>query len=253
MRRRRTRRELLGLLTGSLLWTGCDSAADETVESVEMLVGLDLTGSLAKKGYHRKTEFDRGLGLLEKLVDRFPAESRLSVTAIAQDSLNRPWPLLSGASPSSRRRYRNGRDPMNPWRRKIKAAIKELRLIKPEYGETNLFGFLAYAADFYGGSGQKRKTLVLVTDMRASVYLNLEKKATIDVEESLRDARDQGLIANLAGVEVYCLWLHGGLKGEDVPPLYWKSLKEFWEAFFEESGATVRKFSMTWDVEEVFE
>ena len=252
MRIRRTRRELLALL-GPLFWAGCDSAPAQPVQSVEVLVGLDLTGSLAgKKGYHGKTEFDRGLAALEKLPDRFPADSQLTITTITQDSLNQPWPLLSEASPSGRRRYQYSKDPLKSWRRRIKTAIKKLRLLKPEYGETNLFGFLVYAGDFFGGSGQKRKALILVSDMRASMYLNLERETAIDVEKDLQEAKDRGLMANLEGVEVYCLWLHGGLKGEDVPPLYWNSLREFWEAYFEQCGATVKKFSMAWDVKEVF-
>ena len=84
----------------------------------------------------------------------------------------------------------------------MKTSLKKVRLLKPKYGETNLFGFLVYASDFLQGSQQERKVLVLISDMRPSMHLNLEAEATIDVEKSLQEARDRGLMTDLAGVEV---------------------------------------------------
>ena len=245
MENRLTRRSMIGLVTGLPFSLSCDAPTQPAaqVAPANVLVGLDPTGSLAPEGYSGRTEFDRGVAALEELVDKFPAASQLTIAAITQQSLSRPWQLLSARSPKSVRRYR---DALKPWKNRVKATVKQLGLLK---GETDLFGFLIYAQDFFRVS-HHRKVLVLISDLRASVTLNLEDQAEVERElaSDLRRTKDLQLLADLTGIRIHCLWLHGG----DRTPRYWALLRDYWHRYFQESRGDLRQLSMEWNLEEIF-
>ena len=55
----------------------------------------------------------------------------------------------------------------------------------------------------------------------------------------MKRLRDLALIPSLDGVRVWCLGVHTAMKDA----AYWRSLRDFWAAFFEESKAKLITFS----------
>jgi hypothetical protein len=73
---------------------------------------------------------------------------------------------------------------------------------------------------------------------------DIETPKVIPVAEALKAVESKHAFADLRGIEVYCLGVHA--VGKDTE--YWRSLREFWAAYFSRSGGTLKRFSMERDL-----
>ncbi len=101
------------------------------------------------------------------------------------------------------------------------------------------------AGEAFRESPKTRNALWIFGDMRQSAPpVDIEHALTVPSAAALRTAEHANLIADLSGVDVYVLGVHGA--GRSVH--YWQSLRDFWATYFEKCHANLREFSMMRDV-----
>ncbi len=64
-------------------------------EKLNLVVAVDLTASESVKGHDGKSQFDKNMTAVERLLGSVPAGSKVSVIGITEDSFGRPYILLS--------------------------------------------------------------------------------------------------------------------------------------------------------------
>jgi len=99
---------------------------------------------------------------------------------------------------------------------------------------TDIFGALNLSSNLFAKYDRNKK-LILFSDMRQYAHdVDLETPKVINVDAALKQVAVKGFIAQLEGVKVWCLGVHSAGK----TPAYWKSLKEFWIGYFNQSKAS---------------
>ena len=208
--------------------------------SLQLVMALDLTQSVAGRGYDQETDYTKNVAAARQLLLLLPPGTKITVLAITDQSFSRPYILLSARIPRDK----------GPLLFEDRVAIArnrlgnelagKLRSVKPGFRETDVFGALVLAGDIFKDSGDGRRVLVLFSDMRqATRDLNLESPREVGVAEALRRARRQGLVADLQGIEIYVL----GADDAGKSVAYWTSLRDFWKAYFRQAGASLKSYS----------
>ncbi len=107
---------------------------------------------------------------------------------------------------------------------------------------TDILGALLLADQlFHELPSGRRNVLVIFSDMRQDTNdLNLETPRTLAVESSLTRTEARGMSADLGNVEVFVF----GVDNARKPVPYWKSLREFWLAYFRKAGARLSSYTV---------
>ena len=204
-----------------------------------VMVGLDLTQSMAQPGYDGRTELDRAWADLAGVIQTLPAGADFTIAAITDKSFSQPLVL-------STRRLPRDRGPLQ-FLDQVSAAksriLAEARNRAPglRFAQTDVLGFLVYASDALKNVQPRSKILVILSDMRQSTMdLDFDTPATIDIAAALRAVEQRRLVADLREVEVYV----GNVHATGKSPAYWEALRQFWSSYFKKSGANLRTFSM---------
>jgi hypothetical protein len=206
---------------------------------VEVVIALDLTQSVAGRGYDGKTDYEKNVDAACRLITQLPPGSQLTVFAITDKSFSQPYMLLRRELPTDKGPLQF-QDRIAIAKAQGAAELRKLALSSPRsFTHTDIFGALILAADILGQSN-RRKALVLFSDMRESTSdIDFERLKTISQRETLATAERHGLIARLQHVDLYVL----GVDGTGKPLNYWNSLRDFWEAYFRRAGADLKEYS----------
>lgn len=203
------------------------------------VIELDRTLSVAAQGYDGESEYEKDANGVCATIERAAPGSQITVLGITDQSFSRPDMLLNAAVPRSA-------GPLLFQNRIVLAKANLVRQFKrassgkPRFPQTDIFGALVLAADMLREGSGAPKTLIVFSDMRNSADgIDLERPSTVPIQEALRQAERQDLVAPLSGVDVYVL----GVDGEGKSVAYWQSLKHFWEAYFRKTGAVLREYS----------
>lgn len=181
----------------------------------------------------RESQFQKNLEAVPEIIKQAPPGSSIKIIGIT-DSFGNTSVLLERLLPEKPGTFR---EKLHKARRSLIEELSHLD-ISPEYSETDIFGAIFYAAmSLKGDSGEK--SLIILSDMRNSVLVNIENIPVIGGTEVQR-TESEGLIPDLAGVKVYALGVSPC--GKDLK--YWKSLEKFWMKYFEKTGAQLLYFSM---------
>ncbi len=217
------------------LWTHPASTADPW----NIVAALDLSQSEGVKGTDGRTPFERNVAAITRFLPTAPAGARITVIAIRKDSLADPYPLLSAEiSPDigyfGERLEEARAGLVRAWR--IRAGP-----LTPSESGTDILGALHLASElFIKGSAGYRNVLLLFSDMRnASPALNLEAPQSKSPTELLQRVEVQHGIAELANVMVYVVGANGG--GRNLSD--WRTVKDFWLAYFTRAGAKCEDYS----------
>lgn len=213
-------------------------------DRLNLVVGLDLTSSVADaRGLDRKTELERDESAITKLLASIPAGVQITVIGITDHSFSQPYVLLSARVDDNEgyfhERIANARrELVAAWQRRSKDLLSR-------FPQTDLFGALVVSSQLLQPRPGLHNVLILFSDMRHETRaLNLACCPTVSADATLKRVEASQLVASLKGVEVYALGVDGA--GESIA--YWDSLRAFWLAYFQHSGATVKAYSMLRDL-----
>jgi hypothetical protein len=213
-------------------------------QPLNLVIAVDLTASVAgASGIDHKTELDKNLNAVSRILEKAPAGSHVTVVGITDRSFSQPYVLLS-AKVNSDEDY---------FKEKITAARRALvqawqgrsATLVSHFQQTDLLGSLVVASQIFEPRAGNRNILVILSDMRHETRtLNLAKPALVPARTAVEKAEEYSLIADLHGVDVYALGVDGA--GKDVA--YWNSLRTFWVEYFRKAGAEMRVYSMLRDL-----
>jgi hypothetical protein len=231
---RKSLTKLLLLLMAVALY-GVPSVCAQARE--DLVIAIDLTASVAAAGPDGKSNFEKNIDGVTRLLVEAPANSHATVIGITDHSFAQPYILLSA---------RVGADPgyfgekLSAARSQIVHAWKQRSAhLDPHFRHTDILGALQLASQIFAqGPNPVRKTLVIFSDMR-------QDAPDLDFE-SLRLAPAFSAIAHrcqpfpvLQGVHVDVL----GADGAGRSMAYWQSLRNFWADYFRSAGATLSHYS----------
>jgi hypothetical protein len=210
-----------------------------TQEQTTIVAALDLSRSVGGTGPDARTDFEKNVAGIARLLAQAPASSRVIVLGITDKSFAQPYILLSASVP----------DDPGYFGEKLQAAHRQLLALwkrrcaqlQPSFAYTDIIGALLAANQLLeGSSNTSRKMLVVFSDMRQNTAdLDLESLRSVPSLATYQ-ARSNLQIAQLRGVSVYVVGADNAGKQID----YWQTLKEFWTEYFKRAGANLRGYSV---------
>ncbi|HEY6351387.1 MAG TPA: hypothetical protein VI636_18440 [Candidatus Angelobacter sp.] len=213
-------------------------------EKTTIVAVIDLSRSVAGAGPDAKTDFEKNVAGITKLLGQVPLSSRVVVLGITDKSFAEPYILLS-ARVGDNAGYFGER--LQAARRKLIAVWRRLSTnLQPNFKSTDIVGVLLVANQMFDESPKaSRKMLIIFSDMRHHTReLDLESGSSVSAFRRLEGRRRAMPVASLRGVEVYAL----GVDGAGKPIAYWQTLRTFWSEYFERAGAVLRGYSVLRDL-----
>jgi hypothetical protein len=209
-------------------------------DHVDVVVFLDLSASEAAKDGASRSEFQKNIDGVGRVLASMPAGSRVTIYGVTSDTFGKPYPLLTAQLSDDegyfKERLTKGRAEL------VRAWQERSRKLQPTFPHTDLLGaFLLASQQFAATEEGYRKVLIIFSDMRQSTQLfDLEHGGTLYKKgEALRWAEHE-CPADLHGVEIYAL----GVDASGVSFGYWRALQEFWREYLKQTGATVQEYSI---------
>lgn len=209
-----------------------------------LVIAVDLTQSVAVAGPDSKTEFQKNIDAVTKLLAQVPADSRVTVIGITDMSLAQPDILLSATIPDDAGYF--GQRLAAARSELVRAWIARSARLMPAFRQTDIIGALFLAGQIFNQEGRVgAKTLVVFSDMRQQTrQLDLESPSIVSSFDQIRKERTKNGIAKLGEVHVLVL----GVDGAGRPLSYWQSLRKFWSEYFRASGASLESYTVLRDL-----
>jgi cell division protein FtsB len=226
--------KLLLLTLAVLMFVGSRASAQETTWVVE----VDLTQSVALQGPDQKTEFQKNIDGVTRLLAEAPANSRVIVLGITDKSFAQPYIILSATIPGDAGYFG---ERLGAARSELVRAWRARSVgLRPKFRYTDILGALEIASQmFHEKAGTDPKELFIFSDMRQRTpNLDLETHVIVASFSTMKK-RTNVVVADLHGVQVYAM----GVDGSDRSIAYWQSLHKFWSEYFGDAGASVKKYS----------
>jgi len=207
-------------------------------QKLNLVVLIDLSASVAGKGPDGKTDFEKNVAGVARLLTSVPAGARVTILGITANSFAEPDILLS-AEITEDPGYFGER--LASGRRQLASAwLKRASQLKPTAKQTDILGALQLGSQLLGQTPDRKKMLLIFSDMRQATHdLDLESGRRIDAASALAQVEPKHLVVDLQGAAVTVL----GADGSGFTMTYWEGLKSFWEGYFQRAGASLQTFS----------
>lgn len=211
------------------------AAGSEAQVTEDQVIAIDLTASVAATGPDAKSEFQKDIEGVTRVLAQAPAGARITVIGITDSSFSQPYILM---------RARLGTDP-GYFGERLSAARAQLERVwklraarlQPQFRHTDILGMIELASQIFAESGAKYRKLIIFSDMRQDTSeLNLESAA---LHQSTAIEQSCTPIQSLSGASVAAL----GVDGAGRPSAYWTQLKAFWTQCFRHEGADLETYS----------
>ncbi|HMH14394.1 MAG TPA: hypothetical protein VK578_14945 [Edaphobacter sp.] len=216
----------------------CASGHADAGDHLDLVIAIDLTQSVAVKGPDGKSEFQKNVDGVSRVLSQVPAGSRITIIGITDHSFSQPYILLS-ARTSGEPGYFGER--LSMARNQLVQAWKvRSGRLNSNFRHTDVLGALRLADQILAEEPSvAARTLVIFSDMRQNtIELNLESSSNV-LQRSLVGARC-GPFAYLRNVKVYI----EGADGAARTAAYWQSLRIFWENYFRAEKADLKDYSV---------
>jgi hypothetical protein len=164
----------------------------------------------------------------------------VTVLGITENSFSQPYVLLS-AKTANDKGYFGER--LTAARRQIVHVWRERSAnLQPIAPGTDILGSLVVAGQqLQQAPSTRRKVLVLFSDMREFTrHLNFETNSDIPLDEALAKVNEGRFLPDLKGVDAYVLGADAA--GQEVAQ--WDRVREFWTAYFQKAGASLKSYSI---------
>lgn len=203
-------------------------------QSLNMVVAIDLSKSVGTKGPDGRTDFEKNVEAVDKILSEVPADSRVTVIGITDRSFSEPYVLLSARIPADSGYF--GERLAAAHRQLLQAWHTRSGPLQPKFESSDIFGMFSLAAEILRSDpAAKRKLLVIFSDMR-------QHTVELDLETSVREFGTVGrrvAALDLTGVDVHILGVDGA--GKNIQ--YWEGLREFWRRYLVAAGASLGNYS----------
>jgi hypothetical protein len=234
--------KLLILILGLSVLAAKPGHAEDHLSEV---VVIDLTQSVAATGPDAKSEFQKNIDGVTRLLSEAPAGSRITVIGITDHSFAQPYILLSARVPGDAGYF--GERLAAARNQLVRAWKQRSSNLTPHYQQTDILGALQLANQIFAQQPDAgRRTLVIFSDMRQSTPdLNLE--GTKIAPSFAAVVNRCGALPALQNVQGYVL----GADGAGKSSAYWQSLQTFWRVYFHNAGAVLQSYSVLRELPQV--
>jgi hypothetical protein len=216
----------------------CQVSHAAAQDQLDLVIAIDLTQSVAVSGPDRKSEFQKNIEGVSRVLSQVPPNSRITIIGITDHSFSQPDILLS-AKVSYEPGYFGER--LSVARNQLVRAWKiRCARLTPEFRHTDIIGALELASQIFAqASNVGERTIVIFSDMRQNTSeLDLEPSSSVLPLSSV--AAQRGSLAHLQNVRVFAL----GVDGAGRTALYWGSLRQFWQDYFLCAQASLEDYSV---------
>jgi hypothetical protein len=212
-------------------------------KQTNLVIAIDLSQSVAVVGPDQKTEFQKNVDGVTKLLSHVPAHSRVTVIGITDKSFAQPDILLSATIPNDAGYF--GERLKSARLQLVRAWKARSTKLTPAFRQTDILGALVLAHDiFEQQNNAKEKVLVIFSDMRQQTReLDLESLSTVPSFDRIERTRTKIGVAHLAGVHIHVL----GADGAGRSILYWQTLRDLWTEYFRAGGASLETYTVLRD------
>lgn len=226
--------KLLILLGGVCI---CQVGHADSQDHLDLVIAIDLTQSVAAKGPDGKSEFQKNVDGVSRVLSQVPAGSRITIIGITNQSFSQPYILLS-AKMSDEPGYFGERLSMARLQL-IKAWKLRADRLNPDFRHTDILGALRLASQIFAQEPSVgSRTLVVFSDMRQNTT-ELDLESSQRITQSALTAGQCRTAVQLRNVNVFVLGSDDG----DRTIFYWRTLRESWENFFQSLKADLREYS----------
>ncbi len=224
---------ILLIILAILLFIAIKTARGDTVIAFDLSIS---SGAVDYSG--RDTEFEKNVrGVEDYIKTNTSPNQNVKVIGITEDSFGRRYILVDGEISKDKGVFGENlaRDRLSLLNQFKKHDLK------PNAKMTDLFGAMQLAEVLFSSSKTENR-LIVFSDMRHfGPGIDFETPRVIDVNSTLKEVMQKRLVANLTGVKVWCLGVHSVGK----TPAYWKSLRDFWNRYFQEAKVSeLKAFTM---------
>ncbi|HTY85594.1 MAG TPA: hypothetical protein VMB19_15345 [Silvibacterium sp.] len=193
--------------------------------------------ALGIAGPDGKTEFQKNIEAITTELGEIPADSRVVVIGITDQSFAQPDILLSATIPADAGYF--GERLAAAQTLLVRTWKSRSAKLEPTYRQTDIIGALLIASQIFEAASSGQKVLIIYSDMRhRTPGLNMESERH-DPDSGWRKLFQVSVIPNLSDVKVNIL----GVDGAGKSMQYWQGLRRLWTDFLRASGAEVREFS----------
>jgi hypothetical protein len=209
------------------------------------VVAIDLTQSVAVLGPDSKTDFQKNIDGVTRLLSQVPAGSRITVIGITDHSFAQPYILLSARVPGDSGYF--GERLAVARSQLIRAWKQRSGHLTPHFQQTDILGALQLANQIFAQQPDAgRRSLVIFSDMRQSTAdLDLETPKIVPSFAAV--AKRCGTLPRLPNVQGYVL----GADGAGKSSAYWQSLQKFWSDYLRNTGAVLENYSVLRELPQV--
>jgi hypothetical protein len=185
----------------------------------------------------QRPEFEKNVEAAGQVLARLPANARVVVIGITDQSFGEPLVLLDARVPEDEGYFH---ERIAAARRAlVQSWVARTRRLAPQFTHTDVFGALLLASQIFQSAPKGRNLLVIFSDMRENAG-NERPGQSRTVHPPLAGAAKGRSVPDLATVEVHVLVADNAGKSMG----YWAILHDFWSRYFREAGATLKTYTV---------
>jgi hypothetical protein len=236
-----TRSAMTKLLLVLLVFAGLMAPRADAQSHLDLVIAIDLTQSVAAIGPDGKSDFQKNVEGVGKVLAQIHAGARLTIIGITDQSFTEPYILMRAQVPDDPGYF--GEKLTAARGQIVRAWTQRSAKLRPDFRQTDIFGALELAAQIFSqDQNVSRRELVIFSDMRESVsFLDFERAKVVPDYQFVANKCDE--LSALKNAVVHVVGVDGAGKSE----AYWESLHQFWREYFQDAGATLQTFTVLRD------
>jgi hypothetical protein len=207
-------------------------------DRLDLVIAVDLTQSVGVVGPDGKTEFQKNIEAVSRLLAQVPAGARVTIIGITDHSFAQPYILMSARTSADPGYF--GEHLKNGRRQLVRAWDTRSSRLNSKFPRTDILGALRLAGQIFAQEPRNAtRNLIIFSDMRQNTKeLNLESSQVVEPRSAA--AADRGPVAELRNIQVFIC----GADGADRSPVYWQTLRMFWVNYFRNVKVDLRGYSV---------